>query len=122
MKGTDNAVFFLSSASIGKLSISGSWTNEQATPAEVDSTGTLGTGDGEFTGGLDLAVDSAGNIVTLEDHGGGVYRFQKFDNALTWIYTCAWSDNGNPMRMDFDTGDNELYLISSTGIHIMHVQ
>ena len=120
--GTDNAIFFISSASTGKLSISGSWTNASATPAEVDSTGTLGTGDGEFTGGLDLAVDSAGNIVTLEDHGGGIYRFQKFDSALTWIYTSAWSDDGNPMRMDFDTDDNELYLISSTGIHIMHVQ
>lgn len=121
--GTENCIFFISDGTDGRLSLSGPWLPTESTDGvEIDSVGSLGTGDAEFTGGLDVAIDSTGKIVTLEDHGAGVFRFQKFNPDLTWIYSSAWIDNGNPMRIDFDRITDNLYLLSSTGVHIMAVQ
>ncbi|MCD6217645.1 hypothetical protein J7L05_07270 [bacterium] len=119
--GPGTAIFFISTDAKGYLSKSGDWVPSHSSPIEIATTGTLGTADGEFTGGLDVTCDSDNNIVTLEDHGSGVYRFQKFDYDLTWIYTSEWIDDGDPMRMDFDTADDYMVLISTTGVHIMFV-
>jgi hypothetical protein len=89
---------------------------------EIEAHGSPGTGDGEFTGGLDVAVDNAGNIVTLENHEPGSFRFQKFNSTYVWQYTSPWIDAGEPMRMDFDVDDNQLYVLSTDGVHIMSVQ
>lgn len=122
---TGNCVFFLSGPNIGSLSLSGSWADDNFTsgipPVEIDSTGIVGTGDGQFTGGLDVAIDNAGRILTLEDHGGGVYRFQKFESDLTWIYSSMWLEPTHPMRMDYDKADNKLYLLTNEGISICNV-
>jgi len=119
---TEDSVYFISSEQMGYLSISGSWVNEQFDLVTVkNETGKLGTGDGEFFGGLDCAVDSKNNILTLENHGGGVYRFQKFDSNLVWLWSSIWDKNNSPMRMDFDREDNQLYLLCSDGIYICDV-
>lgn len=96
--------------------------SSHAEVAETQNFGFYGTGDGAFKGGLDVALDSNRNIITLENHGGGYYRFQKFNIDMVWQYSSQWNDDGNPMRMDFDRADNNLYLLSSTGVHIMEVQ
>jgi hypothetical protein len=119
---TENSVFFISDSANGKIALCApTLLGESIDFAQIDSTGTLGTGDGQFTGGLDITVDSSGNIVTCENHGSGVYRFQKFTASLDWLYTSRWKDDGDPLRMDFDKVDNTIFLISSTGIHIMSV-
>ncbi|MFH1515667.1 MAG: hypothetical protein ABIG42_09440 [bacterium] len=130
--GSGDAVFLISSATEGYISRSGNWlvisnwesggTTGQC--SELATFGSLGTGDGQFTGGLDVVADSNGNVVTLEDLGTS-YRFQKFSwggSSFSWVYSSTWDDDGDPLRMDFDRGDNELYLISTTGLHIMSVQ
>ena len=122
VEGTPDAIFFISGTNVGYISRSGDWLTSHAEVLELGTYGAYGTGDGRFKGGLDIALDSNGNIITLEDHGGGSYRFQKIDINMVWKYSCPWSDNGNPMRMDFDRADNKLYLLSSTGVHIMDVQ
>jgi hypothetical protein len=120
--GTLDTVFLISKGSEQYLSLSGDWLTSHAEVLEIMQTGTSGTGDGQFTGGKDVAVNSSGYIITLESHGGGVFRFQKFDSYLTWYYTSLWSDNGDPKRMDFDKADNRLYVLTSTGVHEMTVQ
>jgi hypothetical protein len=122
---TGNCIFFISGPNAGYLSLSGSWAADSYTsgilPVEIDTTGTLGTADGQFTGGLDVAIDNDGAILTLEDHGGGVYRFQKFGPDLTWIYSSMWEEATHPMRMDYDKADNMLYLLTNEGISICSV-
>jgi hypothetical protein len=119
---TNEAVFFVSTPTDGYISRSGDWVTSHGAVMELNRFGSLGTGDGQFTGGLDIATDSTGQIITLESLGSNVYRFQKFTPEFTWVYSSVWQDNGNPMRMDFDRADNQLYLISSTGVHIMAVE
>ena len=121
LTNTDNALVFVSNATTGMLAVVGNLYNNVGDLAEIDTFGTYGTGQGQFQGGLDLAIDSNGNILTLENDGGGVYRFQKFDQTFNFIYESLWDDDGDPMRMDYDTADNHLYLLSSTGIHIVNV-
>jgi len=122
-EGTQNTIYFFSSATEGKVTVSGSWLDGAFyTAAEVDTVGTLGTADGEFTGGLDVTSDSANNVLTLENYATGVYRFQKFDSNLDWIYTSPWIGTGNPQRMDFDIADDMLYVLSDAGITICTVE
>ncbi len=125
MSGTNNMLVFLSddATSLGALKVVGT-TVGFGTMAEIATYKAFGTGDDEFTGGLDVAMDSAGHVVTLEDHGSGMYRFQKFDTyaaSFVHIYTSDWIDDGDPLRIDFDTADDELYVVTSTGIHACHV-
>lgn len=131
-EGTGDAVFFLSSTTEGYLSRSGNWLvasdwelgGTTGLCSEIATFGSIGTADGEFTGGMDVATDSNGNVVTLENLGTS-YRFQKFSwggSSFSWVYSCTWGDDGDPLRMDFDRDDDELYLISTTGLHIMAVQ
>lgn len=123
LSGTNNGLMFYSSSTAAYLQEVGPIYGVGGDLAIVGSQhGSLGMADGQFTGGLDVSIDGSGNIVTLEDNGGGVFRFQKFDSAYTWLYTSPWVDAGDPIRMDFDRSDNEMYLISSTGIHVMAVQ
>jgi hypothetical protein len=119
--GSNNAYMLVSNSSLGKLSRSGGWFTSGVTPTELASTGSYGTADGQFSGGLDVALDSAGNILTLENHGGGVYRFQKFDSALTWQWSSPWVGQGNPLRMDYDKADDMLYLLSDTHLTVCSV-
>lgn len=120
--GTADGIFLISSATEGYISRSGDWLTSHSEVLEIQSEGTLGTGNGEFTGGLDLAMDSNSNIFTLENQSTSQFRFQKFDINMNWIYTSQWKDDGDPMRMDFDHADDNLYLISSTGVHIMEIE
>lgn len=123
VNGTGNSMFFIDSGSAAEVSVSGSWIDGGFfTMSESLSFGTYGTGDGEFSGGLDISADSAGNIVVLDEPTSGTFRFQKFDSTGTFIYTSEWADDGDPLRMDFDTGDDELYVITDTGLHRCEVQ
>ena len=118
---TENLVFFLSSDTEGRLSLSGGWYDINNPALELNTVGSYGTGDQQFKGGKDIAIDSQGNILTLEDHGT-MQRFQKWSSDLVWIYTSQWQDSGIPMRMDFDQADNMLYLLCDNGIHICSVE
>lgn len=128
--GSNNVLFFLSSASVGKVSVSGPWFPNYSAPGNIRDFGTYGTGDQQFYGGIDVTIDSNNNIVTLEQLSPSSYRFQKlsWDGVnITWIYSSQWGDSGNPKRIDFNrctTGPypNHLYLISDTGMHICVVQ
>jgi hypothetical protein len=70
--------------------------------------------DGLFTGtvGLDIATDSANNILTLEAPG----IFTKFDSTYTLIWVGGWTGPGMPARMDYDEDDDDLYVLSDTHI------
>jgi WD40 repeat protein len=69
--------------------------------------------ENEFEGaGLDVAVDSAGNIVTLEAPG----TFRKFDSTYAFQYSADWTGQGTAMRIDFDRGDDVLYVLSNSHI------
>lgn len=121
LHGTENSMFFISDSINGYLSDSGTVVSNYNSPpanplVENARYGTYGTGDGEFMGGLDITIDNLGNIITLEQHGC-MYRFQKFDSLVTWQYSSWWTGTGNPMRIDFDTNDNELFLLCDTGVH-----
>jgi len=116
-----NEVVLYSSATEGKLAIVGDCFTSAGNLVLISSTGAYGREAGNFFGGLDCAIDGNGNILTLENHGGGVYRFQKFDSALTWIYESQWQDTGNPMRMDFDKSNGKLYLLVDSGVHVCTV-
>lgn len=123
--GSNNMLAFLSlnSTSVGALKVVGP-VGGYGVLAEVASFKTYGTADDEFYGGLDVTMDSAGHVVTLEDLGSGSYRFQKFDTyaaGFTHIYTSNWMDDGDPLRIDFDRGDDELYVVTTTGLHACHV-
>jgi len=123
VNGTQNSMFFLESATVARVSVSGSWMNGGFfTQSQLFTFGSLGTGDGQFKGGRDITTDSAGNIVVLDVPTSGTYRFQKFDSTGTFIYSSIWIDEGNPLRMDFDVADNELYVITDTGLHRCEVQ
>lgn len=122
ISGTDNTLVFVSSATEGKIAIVGDCYSDSDDMAEISFTGTLGLADGQFTGGLDVSIDSSGNIVTLENLGASVFRFQKFDSGLTWIYSCNWNGPGAPMRIDFDTADDNLFMLTVEGMHILYVQ
>ncbi|MCD6217592.1 hypothetical protein J7L05_07005 [bacterium] len=118
--GTENILVFYSSGTEGALSIWGDCYDMGEDAAILDSAGSLGTGPGEFTGGLDVSIDSSGNIVTVEDHGTS-FRFQKFTSDLTYVYTSVWQDTDSPMRIDFDKGDDTLYMLTDAGVHILSV-
>lgn len=109
---------FLSSPTVGKISHSGDWYSQTGTAAEISSVGTYGTGDGEFMGGLDIAINSNGDVFTLEDHGG-TFRFQKFDSALNWVWTSPVICDGDPIRMDWDTATDKLYMVTTVGLVMM---
>ena len=119
---TDNVLVFVSNSVTGRLAKVGPCYSDNDNLAVVDYIYGLGFDDGEFTGGLDVSIDSDGDIITLEDHGAGVFRFQKFDSRLNWIYSCMWDGTGNPIRIDFDVSDNQLYLLVEEGIHILSVE
>ena len=123
IEGTENALFFISDPNNGKLSISGSWMNGQigGTITEYATTGTYGTGDGQFQNGLDLSIDSLGNVVTVERFNTSVYRFQKFDSSLNWIWSSGWDGPGSPGRIHFNRGNNQLYVLCDLGINICEV-
>jgi hypothetical protein len=119
--GSDNCAFLLTASGVGTLSQSGPWFTNGASASEINSTGSAGTGDGEFEGGLDVTTDSNNNILTLEDHSG-TFRFQKFDSSLNWCWSSPWLGTGDPRRMDFDRADDELYVVTSENFWICSVQ
>jgi hypothetical protein len=119
--GTLNTLVFYSSGTEGKLYRVGDIYGEVYPMDIIDWTGTYGTGPGQYMGGLDVAVDLNYNILTLENHGGGVFRFQKLEPNFDLIYESIWEGFGNPMRMDFDMADNTLYLLCDNGIYICQV-
>jgi len=122
--GTPNCIFLISGPNEGKLSLSGDWLSDSYSsgilPVEIQTTGAFGREDGNFYGGLDVTIDSKGNILTLEDHGG-VFRFQKFDATMTWLWTSPWILSGSPMRMDYNKNGDKLYLLCDNGIHVCTV-
>jgi len=119
--GTLNMLVFYSSSTEGKLYRVGDIYGEVYPMDIIEWTGTYGQGPGQFMGGLDVALDSNSNSLTLEDHGGGVFRFQKFQPNFDQIYESVWEGSGNPMRMDYDTSDNTLYLLCDNGVYICAV-
>ena len=121
MPSTNNEAVLYTTSSAGFISIVGTCFTYDGNALTIATHGTYGTDDEQFSGGRDLAVDSAGNILTLEDHGSGEYRFQKFDDSLTWIWSSGWSGNGAPIRMDYDKADDMLYVLSDAGITICTV-
>lgn len=122
INGTNNILVLYDDEIDANLSIVGNAYSLTTDLSVIDSTGTPGTGDGEFMGALDVTIDGNGQILTLENHAPGVSRFQKFDAQLNWIYSTPWVDGGNPLRMDFDTSSNNLYLLTDQGIHICEVE
>jgi hypothetical protein len=118
LHGTQNILIFFSSDTEGKLSVFGDCFIADYNANEISSVGSYGVGSGEFVGGLDMSINSEGYIYTLEDIGG-TYRFQKFDSDLNWVYVSSWVGEGEPLRMDFDTADDQLYLVSTAGLHLM---
>ena len=126
--GTNNALAFYcnDSASIAFISQVGPlYTTAVGSLAQVNQSGAYGTTDGSFANGLDISMDSNNNIVTLDEPTAGDFRFQKFSydgTTITWVYSSTWIDTGDPFRIDFDEDDDELYVITDTGIHRCEVQ
>jgi hypothetical protein len=120
--GTNNMVVFYASTTYASLDIAGTLFGMGYNMDKVATTGSVGLGDGQFTNGLDVAVDSLGNILTLEDNGGGLFRFQKFLPDLSWSYSCEWIEATTPLRMDFDFTDDNLYLLCAEGAYICSVE
>lgn len=119
--GTENILVLYCSDTEAALSIWGDC-YDQGEDAEILSTaGSFGTGPGDFTGGMDVSIDSAGNIVTVENHGASS-RFQKFTPGLVYTYASVWQGTDTPMRIDFDKGDDTLYMLTTEGVHILSVQ
>ncbi|MCD6218637.1 hypothetical protein J7L05_12400 [bacterium] len=118
LSDTLNMLVFFSDGTEGKLSVFGDCFSQSGTADEISSVGTYGTGNGEFMGGLDISINSKGDIFTLEDHGG-TYRFQKFDSDFIWIYSSPWICDGEPLRMDWDTSTDKLYMVSTVGLYLM---
>ncbi len=115
---TLNMLVFFSDSTDGKLSVFGDCFSGSGTAAELSTVGNYGTGNGEFMGGLDISINSKGEIFTLEDHGG-TYRFQKFDSDYNWIWTSPWVGDGDPLRMDWDTSTDKLYVVTTDGVVMM---
>lgn len=115
---TPDMLVFISTDTEGKISYSGDWFSQSGLAMEFSSVGTYGTGDGEFMGGLDMSINSQGEIFTLEDHGE-TFRFQKFDSAMNWLWTSPWVGDGDPIRMDWDTATDKLYVVTTAGIVMM---
>lgn len=74
--------------------------------------------DGTFAGdGLDVTIDSTGDIVTLETPG----IFRKFDNTFALVFVSPWLGPGNALRAEYDKDDDMLYVLSDTHITICMV-
>ena len=120
VNGALDEILLYSNDTEGKLCKVGDCYDFGGDLAILASTGSYGSGDGQFKGGLDVAIDSKGNILTLENQGG-VYRFQKFSSSLVWLWSSGWTGSGGPMRMDYDKGDDQLFLLVDNGIHVCTV-
>ncbi len=112
---TSDMLVFFSDSTDGKLSVFGDCYSGSGTADELSTVGSYGTGDGEFMGGLDISINSMGEVFTLEDHGG-TFRFQKFDSNLSWVWSSPWVGDGNPIRMDWDTGTDKLFVVTTVGL------
>ena len=56
--------------------------------------GSYGTGNGQFSGIVDLTVDGSGNVYVLESSiNAGIYRVQKFSSAGAYI--TKWGTQGS---------------------------
>jgi hypothetical protein len=120
--GNVEMVALTSSATTARLSRLGNIVGAGVTITEIATTGTYGSGDGQFKGTTDVAMDGNNKLLTLENQGGGVYRIQCFTYpALAWQWTHVWNCTGNPLRMDFDRGDNMLYVLCNDRIWIVQV-
>ncbi|MFH1513996.1 MAG: hypothetical protein ABIG42_00905 [bacterium] len=120
LKNTQDMLALINDGRTDRLVKYGDCFSMAGNSAELASYGSYGTGDGQFKGGLDLSINKAGEIVTLENHGG-TFRFQKFDSAVNHIYSSVWIDNGDPLRIDFDRVTGKLYCVSTAGVHLMNV-
>lgn len=76
--------------------------------------GSAGSGDGEFAGAFDVAVDTSGNVY-VADYSN--HRIQKFDSA--GAYLIQWGSNGtaesqldNPYGLTVDRSGN-VYVADS---------
>jgi hypothetical protein len=81
--------------------------------------GTIGTGDGQFTGVVDVAVDSQGNIYALDTDQD---RVQKFDT--TGAFVTKWGTPGSadgefnaPLGLAIDPNDN-VYVADTGNIRV----
>ena len=86
--------------------------------------------NGEQVGGdlnmSDVAGDtllvSEGGLEFLITDGGTNFAVADFitlvvtDLGAKWT---PWVEDGEPLRMDFDTADDQLFLVSTEGIHLM---
>lgn len=121
LDGSNNIAALYDTGSQAYLSESGGWFTNGVSPASIQTTGAYGTDDGDFSGCLDVATDSNNNILTLEDHGGGTYRFQKFDSSFNWCWSSPWVGSGEARRLDYDKADDQLYLVTDENFWICTV-
>ena len=77
----------------------------------ISQFGTSGSGDGQFSGLSDIAIDSDNNIYAVEENGN---RVQKFDSAGTYVSQFGTSGSGNG-QFDIPRG---IALDSSGNIYI----
>lgn len=70
-------------------------------PVYLYQWGTLGTGDGQFAGPEDVAVDASGNVY-VADYGNS--RIQKFTS--NGGYLAQWGGFNGPERVAVDANDN----------------
>jgi hypothetical protein len=68
----------------------------------VDSLGSQGTGDGQFTTIWDMCFDREGNlyVVSHEKNTGNNPRIQKFDSSYNFIFGFGEKGNGNAQFME----------------------
>jgi len=95
-------IFVVGSEQIQKFDISGTY---------ISQFGTSGSGEGQFSGLSDIAIDSDNTIYTIEENGN---RAQKFDSSGNFIsqFGTSGSDNG---QFDVSRG---IALDSSSNIYV----
>jgi len=91
--------------------------------------GSGGSGNGQFFGPRDVAIDSSDNIYTIESNGN---RVQKFDSSMNFLLKFGSSGSGNgqfnlPKAIEVDdsniyvadTGNNRVQTFNSTGTFLL---
>ena len=65
------------------------------TPSFVLAWGSSGEGDGQFYYPMDIAVDSSGNVYTIDTTNERVQKFASTDGGVTYTFVTAWGGPGS---------------------------